>query len=234
MITVVGVDGDDTLWDNEGRFAMTQQQFRQILAPYHDEEWIDKRLLATEQKNLKIFGYGSKGFALSMIETAIELTEGRISGREIQQILDAVVKLLTTPIAPLDGVVETLELLKRSCQLILITKGDLFEQENKIAASGMDTKFHEIEIVSEKTPGTYARILEKYEVRPDEFLMIGNSMRSDVLPVVEIGGYAVHIPYRITWEHEKVDSPPEHPRYTTLQHISEVPGHLKALQRTYG
>lgn len=231
MIKVIGFDGDDTLWDNEQRFELTQEKFRRLLAPYNaSESLIDERLLTTEQRNIELFGYGAKGFALSMIETAIELTEGRITGREIQVILNAAVGMLSEPVQPLSGVIETLEALKGSYKLLLVTKGDLFEQESKIVRSGLRDKFDAVEIVSNKDTATYTQILSKHAAQQQEFLMVGNSVRSDILPVLDIGASAVHIPYHITWKHELVHETVQRSyQYMTLSSIAELPSHLASL-----
>lgn len=207
MYDLIGFDADDTLWHNEPMFVATQTRFRHLLLPYHEGDWIDQRLQATEIKNLQHFGYGIKGFVLSMIETAIELTEGRISGAEIQQIMGWGYQMLAAPIELLDGVKETIEFLAGGCRLVLLTKGDLFDQESKLARSGLGPYFAAVEVVADKSPATYRTILARHDVSPDRFLMIGNSLRSDVLPVLEVGGAAVHVPYPTTWHHQEV--PPE-------------------------
>ncbi len=204
MYDLIGFDADDTLWHNEPLFVATQAQFRHLLLPYHDGDWIDQRLQATEIKNLKHFGYGTKGFVLSMIETAIELTEGRISGAEIQQIMGWGYEMLGAPVQLLDGVRETIEFLASGCRLVLLTKGDLFDQEGKLARSGLGPYFDAVEVVADKSAATYRAILARHGVRPERFLMIGNSLRSDVLPVLEVGATAIHVPYATTWHHEEV------------------------------
>ncbi|WP_395853569.1 PfkB family carbohydrate kinase [Cystobacter fuscus] len=229
MVTTIGFDADDTLWHNENLFADAQALFRKILAQYHSAEWIDRKLLEAERRNLEYFGYGAKGFALSMIETAIELTEGRITGSEIQRIIDVVKGLLKGPTNLLDGAKETVSRLAQSHRLLLITKGELFEQEAKLARSGLAELFHGVEIVSEKNIETYRRILVKHGIKANEFLMVGNSVRSDILPVVELGGRAVHVPYHLTWAHEVVDVSSSDQRFATLKHLGELVDHLKTL-----
>lgn len=204
MFDLIAFDADDTLWHNERLFLATEIRFRELLSPYHSAEWIEERLNATEAKNLQHFGYGVKGFVLSMIETAIELTEGRISGAEIQRILEWGRGMLHAPIELLDGVRESVVELARDRRLMLLTKGDLFDQENKLARSGLGPCFAAIEVVAEKTARTYRTILARHGVRPERFLMIGNSLRSDILPVLEVGGTAIHIPYATTWVHDRV------------------------------
>jgi putative hydrolase of the HAD superfamily len=201
---VVALDADDTLWHNEPLFTTAQERFRALLGRYHDAEWIDARLYETEKRNLRLFGYGVKGFTLSMIETAIELTEGRITGAEIQEILGMGLEMLRAPVELLEGVQETVAELADQYSLMLLTKGDLFDQESKLARSGLGDHFSAIEIVSEKDARTYAAVMARHGIKPTQFVMVGDSLRSDVLPVLEAGGAAVHIPYQTTWIHEQV------------------------------
>lgn len=203
-VRVVGFDGDDTLWHSETRFHVTQGEFRELLTRYAPDADVDARLAATEMKNLSIYGYGVKSFTLSMIETAIELTESRISSSDLAVILGWGKEMLTAPTELLDGVEETVRSLSGRYDLLLITKGDLFNQESKLARSGLSELFLGVEILSEKNLDTYRGIFKRRVIRPDEFVMVGNSLRSDVVPVVELGGRAVHIPYVVTWEHEQV------------------------------
>lgn len=224
---IVALDADDTLWHNERLFFETQARFRELLGHNHDAESIDQRLYATEKRNLKHFGYGIKGFMLSMIETAIELTEGRISGPQIQQIVDMGREMLDSPIELLDGVRETIEEISGSYRLMLLTKGDLFDQETKLARSGVGEQFSAIEIVSEKDARTYEAVMRRHNVRPSHFVMVGNSLKSDILPVLEVGGAGVHVPYHLTWIHEHV---PEEQlagkEFAQLQNIRELPAWL--------
>ena len=206
MFDLIALDADDTLWHNERLYLATASQFREMLLPYHSAEWIEERLNATESKNLQHFGYGVKGFMLSMIETAIELTEGRISGAEILRILEWGREMLCAPIELLEGVRETVEDLARDRRLMLLTKGDLFDQENKLARSGLGHCFSAIEVVAEKTALTYRTILTRHGVRAEHFLMVGNSLRSDILPVLELGGTAIHIPSATTWVLDRVSA----------------------------
>ena len=180
-----------------------------------------------EKRNLALFGYGIKGFMLSMIESAIELTESKISGADIQRIIDLGKEMLTHPIEILPGIVETIEQLKSNYQLLIITKGDLWDQETKIARSGIADLFDHIEIVSEKTPIAYQAILDRYQIEPSTFLMIGNSLKSDILPVCEIGGNAVHIPFHDTWVHEKMDAHQiSEVKFTELSDIRDLMAYL--------
>ena len=205
MIEVIAFDADDTLWHNETLFVEAQEKFRQLLLDYHPAEWIDRRLYETEIKNLKHFGYGVKGFALSMIETAIELSEGRIAGHQLQEIVDHARQMLEAPVEVLDGVRETVETLAKAHTLMVVTKGDLFDQETKLARSGLGDYFDHVEVVSEKNVETYHKLLTQYGFSPQRFLMVGNSLKSDVLPVLACGAHAVHIPYATTWAHEHVN-----------------------------
>lgn len=229
MIRTLAFDADDTLWHNETLFHETQEAFRALLRPYHDDAWINARMQAAEQRNLQHFGYGIKGFILSLIETAVELTEGRIAGAEIQKIVDLGKDMLSKPVEPLPGVARVLEALAPRYELLLITKGDLFDQEAKLARSGLGHHFSKVEIVSEKHEATYRDILRRHGIAPAHFLMVGNSVKSDILPVVALGARAVHIPYELTWEHERVaDASPQTHGYARLDAIAELPEWLEA------
>lgn len=228
MIDVIAFDADDTLWHNEHLYRDTQRQVVEILLEYHDAAWIESRMYETEIRNLEHYGYGMKGFTLSMIETAIDLSEGRIKGSEIRRIIDLAQEVLRAPVQLLDGVAETIAALSASHTLMLITKGDLFEQEGKIVRSGLAERFSKIEIVRAKIPETYRALTTKYDIDPARFLMIGNSLRSDILPVIAIGARAVYIPYETTWAHE-VASEEElaGKEFVTLSNIREVPALLR-------
>ena len=204
MIRTIGFDGDDMLWHNESLFALSQDRFYELLRPYTDGTVTAERLFAIGMSNLRLFGYGVKSFMLSMIETAIEVSEGGVTAAEIKTILDIGKELLDHPVDLLDGVREAIAALDGSYELLLITKGDLFHQESRIAGSGLGEFFDGIEIVSEKDPATYERILQRRGILPAEFIMVGNSVKSDILPVIALGAQAVHIPYHITWQHEVV------------------------------
>lgn len=228
---VIAFDGDDTLWHNERLFVEAQGQFRDLLSAFHSPDWIDARLAEAEKRNLPHFGYGIKGFALSMIETAIDLTEERIASRDIRRILDIARRMLAADVQLLDHVGDTITRVAGTHRLMLITKGDLHDQERKVARSGIGHHFASVEIVSEKDPATYAGLLVRHGIRPDRFLMIGNSLRSDVLPVLEVGASAVHIPHELTWDHELADPPPRaHPRFHTLAHIGLLPELLQQIE----
>jgi putative hydrolase of the HAD superfamily len=204
-IRVVGFDGDDTLWHSETHFDVTQTAFRDLLRRHVPDADIDRRLAEMEMKNLSVYGYGVKSFTLSMLETAIELTEARIPASDLEVILGWGKKMLLEPTKLLDGVEETLTELSKKYDLLLITKGDLFDQESKLARSGLGELFLGVEIVSEKDTDTYRGIFARRAIQPGDFVMVGNSLRSDVVPVVELGARAVHIPYQVTWHHEHVD-----------------------------
>jgi len=231
MFEVIAFDADDTLWHNEPIYRGTQGRIIEILSKYHEAASVESRMYETEVRNLEHYGYGFKGFTLSMIETAIDLTEGRISGAEIGQIIELTREMIKAPVDLLDHVGETIAELARSNQLMLITKGDLFEQEAKIARSGLSDYFSRVEIVHTKTSGTYAAITAKHRINPRHFLMVGNSMRSDILPVIELGGRAVYIPYETTWAHEQVpDDELAGREFMELAHIRELPGLIAELK----
>jgi putative hydrolase of the HAD superfamily len=204
-VTVVGLDGDDTLWQNETRFKLTQGELRELLHRHVPDADVDRRLFEIEMKNLAVYGYGVKSFTLSMIETAIELTEGRIPATDLAVILGWGKRMLMQPTELLDGVELAVRELSGRYDLLLITKGDLFDQESKLARSGLADLFLGVEIVSEKNVSTYRGILSRRGIKPKEFVMVGNSLRSDIVPVLELGARAIHIPYHVTWRHEQVD-----------------------------
>jgi putative hydrolase of the HAD superfamily len=228
MIQLVALDADDTLWHNEPLYRGTEQQFRELLAKYEAPGVIEERLYETERRNLQHFGYGVKGFTLSMIETAIELTEGRITSADIRALIGWGRQMLASPVELLDGVRETVEALAAEFPIILLTKGDLLHQESKLARSGLGEFFAGVEIVSEKDPGVYRRVMRRYAVTPEAFVMVGNSLKSDVLPVLEAGGHAVYVPYELCWVHERVEADALNGR-----HFHEIPriGELPALLR---
>jgi putative hydrolase of the HAD superfamily len=234
MIKTIGLDGDDTLWHNETIFSMTQEKFRRLLLPYVPGAEIDERLLRTEVRNLRLFGYGIKGFTLSMIETAIELSHGRVAAGAIQEIIELGKAMLDHPVEPLEGVRDVVESLGDDYELVLITKGDLFDQESKLARSGLAECFAAVEVVSEKDEACYRRILGRRGVAPGQFVMVGNSVRSDILPVLAIGGQAVHIPYAVTWAHEAAEPPERAPGYWRLGSMAELPGLLPRLRPSPG
>jgi putative hydrolase of the HAD superfamily len=231
-IDVVAFDGDDTLWHSESHFVDAHERFCALVAPYVDDRaLIDEQVVATERKNLVAYGYGAKAFTLSLIETAIQITDGRITSSEISAILDVGKTLLDHPVELLEGVDDVVgELAATGRRLIVVTKGDLFHQEAKVAGSGLADRFARVEIVSEKDVPTYRRVMAAAEVEPERFLMIGNSVRSDVLPVIELGGHAAHLPYVYTWELEHVpDADAARLGFHELTSIRELPGLVEQL-----
>jgi len=221
-IKVIGFDADDTLWVNEPFYQEVEKQFCLIMKPYKTEEETSKELFKTEMKNLELYGYGAKGFILSMIETALIETEGKISSSEINQIIETGRSLLTMPIQLLDGVENVLQKLQGKYKLILATKGDLLDQEQKLKRSGLIGYFHHIEIMSDKQEINYQKLLAHLEIEPHEFLMVGNSVKSDILPVINIGAKAIHVPYEVMWQHEKHHKSDETDEFKTLSEISEI------------
>ena len=227
-ITTVALDADDTLWHNESIFHLTQDNYVNLLKDYGEPDHMKARLLEVEIKNLKLYGYGVKSFTLSMIETAIDLTRGAVPAKTIMEILNLGRAMLEHPVEPLPGVAETLEAMKDGYKLVMVTKGDLMNQEQKLARSGLGDHFQAIEIVSEKDANTYRRIVARQGIRPEATVMIGNSMKSDVLPALEAGLWGIHIPYHITWAHEHAEAPSDSPRFAKLETIADVPEWLTA------
>lgn len=228
-ITTVGVDADDTLWHCENLFRLTHQRFVDLLAEHGDHDRIEAQLAATEKRNLRLYGYGAKGFTLSMIETALDLTDGAVSTRVIREILAAGREMLNEPVEPLPGVERALAELSKRYRLILITKGDLLHQEQKLASSGLGDLFAAIEIVSEKDAGTYRRVFDRHGTGASQAVMAGNSMRSDILPALEAGSWGALIPYPLVWAHEAALAPAEHPKYAELGSIAELPAWVDAI-----
>lgn len=227
-IKIIAFDADDTLWVNQPNYDEIEQKFTQLLSAHLPPLEASRRLFEAESRNMHLFGYGAKAFMLSMIETAIELTDGRITGREIQQIIRLGKEMLSRPIQVFDGVRHVLDSLEEDYVLMVLTKGDLLDQESKIARSDLSRYFQHVEIVSEKKPATYQQILDRYGLQPAEFVMIGNSLRSDILPVLEIGAYAIYIPSADTWQYEQVseeDVADKH--FLRLDSISQVLDHFE-------
>lgn len=221
-IQVIGFDADDTLWVNETYFLETEQKLRLLLAPYVDGETVSAELFSTESRNMPIYGYGVKAYILSVLETAICITGGKVPANVLEQILALGKEQLTKPVELLDGVEETLNALVGRYRLIVVTKGDLLDQEQKLRRSGIEHLFHHVEIMSDKTDREYRLLLKHLDIRPEEFLMIGNSVRSDILPPLDLGSYAVHIPYHTTWEHEKAEEPVVNPRFFTVDSLWDI------------
>ncbi|MET0338933.1 MAG: HAD family hydrolase [Caulobacter sp.] len=229
-ITTVGLDADDTLWHNETLFRLTHKRFVGLMSDCADEDMLESRLAEVEKRNLRLYGYGAKGFTLSMIETALELTEGKVSTRVIAEILAAGRDLLAHPMEPLSGVEAAVAALAERYRLVLITKGDLLHQEQKLAASGLGDHFAAVEIVSEKDADTYRRVFARHGTGPQEAAMAGNSVRSDVIPALEAGCYAALIPYPLVWAHEAAEAPADHPRYAQLDTLADMPAWLAQLE----
>lgn len=201
-IALVGFDADDTLWRSQDYFDAAQAEFERIISGYVDLTDIGRQLYEYEARNIAIFGYGVKGMVLSMIEAAVAITDSRVTASDIHRIVQMGKDLLQHPVEVLPGIRVAVEAIARDHQVVLITKGDLFHQEAKVRDSGLADLFGRIEIVSEKNPATYARVLREFDIDPSQFLMIGNSLRSDIAPVLELGGWGVHVPYHVTWVHE--------------------------------
>ncbi len=219
---VIAFDADDTLFVNEPYFQETEQKFCELMSDYLSHQGLSQELFRIEIQNLELYGYGIKGYILSMIEAAMKISNNTISIEIIEKIIEYGKELLQKPIELLDGVEETLKELNGKYKLVVATKGDLLDQRRKLHNSGLGHYFHHIEVMSDKKEKDYHDLLKRLEINPDEFFMIGNSLKSDVLPVLEIGGYAVHIPFHTTWEHEKVSHKVEHPNFRTLENITEV------------
>jgi putative hydrolase of the HAD superfamily len=229
MIRAIAFDADDTLWHTESLFQETQARLSEILDNYADHDTVQSRLHDVEVRNVKLFGYGIKGFMLSMVETAIEISDARISAADIHKIVAMGREMLEAPMELLDGVPETLVALGGRFPLYLVTKGDLMDQRNKIEKSGLANHFMATEVVAEKDPATYGQVFARHGVDPAAAMMVGNSMPSDVLPVLDLGGWAVHIPYRVTASFERHGSDPDHTRFSRLDRIAELPALLDRL-----
>lgn len=219
---IIGLDADDTLWHNETLFRLTHERFNALLAPWADAHAVESALAAVERRNLGTYGYGAKGFTLSMLETALELGKSQVPASVLAEILFAGRDLMRHPMEPLPGVAEALERLVNIAPLVLITKGDMFHQESKLAASGLGHFFSGVEIVSEKTADTYRRVFPRHGVAPEHALMAGNSVKSDIVPALEAGCQAVLIPYPLVWAHEDAPTPDAHPRFRQCPSIAAL------------
>lgn len=233
-IRVVGFDGDDTLWRSQDFFDAAQKEFEAILAPYIDiaDDSIHDRLYEHEARNLSLFGYGVKGMALSMIEAALSITGERIAARDIHRIVRIGKALLQHPVELLPGIREAVAAIAAEHAVVLITKGDLFHQEAKIKQSGLSEIFRRIEIVSEKDPETYWRVLKELAISPSQFAMVGNSLRSDIAPVLALGAWAIHVPYHTTWRHEDSAAIPESDRvrFRQVTQVSQIAAALRSIE----
>lgn len=223
-ISMIGFDADDTLWQNEQYYRFTEDSFRQLLADYAEGDHVSERLLEAEKRNLAHYGFGIKGFTLSMIETALEITEGKVPSSVIGEILSIGRELLKHPVECLPHARDALEALRGQYFLILITKGDLFDQERKLAQSGLGDFFDAVEIVSDKTATTYRRIFGKHGEGPERAMMVGNSLKSDVVPAIAAGAWGVFVPHELTWVLEHVEKPKEAPRFREIGDLGELPG----------
>lgn len=219
---IIGLDADDTLWHNETHFRLTHERFNTLLAPWADAPTVEDALAAVERRNLGTYGYGAKGFTLSMLETALQLSDARAPASVLAEILETGRELMRHPVEPLPGVAEALERLAAVAPLVLITKGDMFHQESKLAASGLGAFFSGVEVVSEKTADTYRRAFARHGKAPHDALMAGNSVRSDILPALDAGCVAVLIPYPLVWAHEAAEAPSGHPRYRQCESIAAM------------
>ena len=228
-ITTVGFDADDTLWHNERVFRLTQERFGALLAGYTEPDHLAERLLAAERRNLSHYGFGIKGFTLSMIETAIEVTEGRVPSQIIGVLLEAGREMLAHPIELLPHARTAIEAVADSHRVVLITKGDLRDQERKLAQSGLGELFDGVEIVSDKTPNRYAEIFARLGDGAEHGLMVGNSMKSDVLPMIAAGGWGVHVPHDLLWDLEHADAPEDGERFHHLDSLEGLPELVRAI-----
>jgi putative hydrolase of the HAD superfamily len=225
-LTVIAFDADDTLWVNEPYFRETEEQFYKLLGEYASQRELERELLKTEIANLGLYGYGIKGFVLSMIETALTVTNNRISTRVVAKVMSLGKEMLNHPIEVLEGVGEVLETLKDRYRLVVATKGDLLDQERKLRKSGIAHYFHHIEIMSEKDDANYLKLLRHLDIQPEAFMMVGNSLKSDIMPVLNVGGYAVHVPYHITWAHEHIEDTIDDEKFRSVETIKEILGFL--------
>ncbi|MXV50238.1 HAD hydrolase-like protein [Pedobacter sp. HMF7647] len=227
-INVIAFDADDTLWVNEPYFRETEEQFCLLLEDFLPGHSTAKELYRTEIANLPLYGYGIKGFMLSMIETILTVTEHKASPEVISKAIELGKAMLNKPIELLEGVEDALKALHGKYKLVVATKGDLLDQERKLEKSGLAHYFHHIEIMSDKREKDYAKLIRHLDCKPEEFVMVGNSLKSDILPVLAIGGHGVHIPYHTTWLHEAVEHTIEHPQFYPLETISEFTVKLNA------
>ncbi|KFF10519.1 HAD family hydrolase [Chryseobacterium soli] len=225
-ITTIAFDADDTLWINEPYFQAAEKEFCVLLEDSLPQHSVSQELFATEMQNIHLYGYGVKGFMLCMIETVSRVSGGAASMKLINRTIEIGQELLQKPIELLDGVTETLEALKGKYRLVVATKGDLLDQERKLKNSGLEKYFHHIEIMSNKKESDYLKLLKHLDCKPEHFLMLGNSIQSDILPVLEIGGFAAHIPYYVTWSHEQHEDRLEHDHFMELSSIDKIRTHL--------
>lgn len=226
MIKVLAFDADDTLWHNESYFQETEKKFCGLLENYLPQHTVARELLSTEIKNIELYGYGIKAFMLSMIETAIRITDKTITNEALEKIIEYGQELLNKPVDLMDVVEEVLHQLKGKYRLVMATKGDLLDQERKLKKSGLENYFHHIEIMSEKKEDDFRKLIRHLDIQPEHFAMIGNSLKSDIVPVLNLGGYGFHIPYHVTWAHERVEHPIENEKFKVLNTLNELLHHL--------
>ena len=219
---IIAFDADDTLWDNEGYFEETEKRFCDLLADYHPPHTLAREILQTEVSNLPLYGYGIKGFILSMIETALRISDKTLPVEAIEKIIQLGKELLEKPVNIIEDVEDVLDELKKKYRLVMATKGDLLDQHRKLHKSGLGPYFHHIEIMTEKKEDDYQKLIKRLDIQPSEFVMVGNSIKSDVLPVLHLGGRAFHIPYHTTWEHEKVEVKIVNKNFRQLSSIKEI------------
>ena len=227
-IRVIAFDADDTLWVNETYFREAEEKFASILEDFLPQHVIMKELYRTEIGNLGLYGYGIKGFMLSMIETAIRISDGQMPISLVEKIIRIGQEMLEKPVELLPGVKDVLQSLQGKYRIVLATKGDLVDQERKLQKSGLEGYFHHIEIMSEKRVSDYKKLISRLDIHASEFVMIGNSIKSDILPVLELGGYGIHVPFHTTWMHEQVDHEVTHERFFTAEHLEEAIAHIQS------
>lgn len=225
-IKTIAFDADDTLWINETFFRDAEDQFCALLEDYLPYEECHKRLFEMEMRNLPLYGYGIKPFGLSLIEAAIEITDGEVSIEIIQKLIAMAKAMLDAPVQLMEGIEVVLDTLSQKYRLVVATKGDLLDQERKLEKSGLAKYFHHIEVMSDKQPKNYMKLVNHLDIKPESFLMVGNSLKSDILPVLEIGGNAIHIPFHTTWVHEQIDYEVVHDNFQAFENVEEL---LKAL-----
>lgn len=223
---IIAFDADDTLWDNEGYFEETEKKFCELLADYHPPHTLAREILQTEVNNLPLYGYGIKGFMLSMMETALRVSDKTVPVEAFEKIIHYGKELLQKPVNIIEGVEDVLSQLKNRYRLVMATKGDLLDQHRKLHKSGLGPYFHHIEIMTEKKEEDYLKLIKRLDIEAKDFVMVGNSLKSDILPVLEVGGSGYHIPYHVTWEHEKIEVTINHPHFHQLKTIRDLLTHL--------
>jgi putative hydrolase of the HAD superfamily len=220
---IIGFDADDTLWINQPNYDEIENEYCKLLSNYITAEEVTKELYNTEMQNLSLYGYGAKSFMLSMIETALRITKNEVTQHIINEILNLGKRLINKPVSLLNGAQEVLKFFsKTDNKIILVTKGDLIDQERKLKKSNIEDYFHHIEILSDKKESDYLKLLSHLEIEPERFLMIGNSMKSDIIPVLNIGGFGIHVPYHTNWQHDKIDKIVKHPNLIEIENINEI------------